>query len=354
MYKENELRIKASTANLNLILIFCIIYTLHIIAGLLMYPMNRTFILHGTVLLSVYTFLAFTSIFLYKTHRGKSLYFNLLFVVFYASTIINTFICVYNRYASFEYTFSSIVILMILTSKLYLTNRISIPLYLIILSNGLMMTLTDKNHEMYFIILLFIMLISVVTTHYRYQSLIKEVANEATLKELKEMLGHLSNKDLLTNLYNNHYIHKKLDEEIERIKRYPSPLTIIMIDIDGFSRVNEKHGQTFGDDVLSIIGNILYKSCRTTDIIGRYSGEEFIIILPNTDLDEAIIIAERIKVIINNNDFGYDEKITLSIGIKPSEGENTKSFIKTCEQYVAYAKQNGPNNLFYANDIIEN
>lgn len=347
MYNETELRNKASKANLNLILIFCIIYTLHIIAGLLLYQMNDTFILHGTILLCVYTFLAFASIFLYKTHREKTFYLNSLFVLFYISTIINTYIRIRYHNASFEFVFSGIIILLILTSKLYIKNSISIPLYLIITANGLLITFSSDNHELYFIVLLFIALISTVTTHFRYQGLIKEVTNEATLKELKEMLDHLSNKDLLTNLYNNHFIHEKLNDEIERIKRYPSPLTIIMIDIDGFSKVNEKHGQVFGDEVLSTIGNILYKSCRTTDIIGRYSGEEFIIILPNTNLDESIIIAERIKVIINNNDFGYDEKITVSIGIKALEDENTKKLLKTCEQYIASAKAQGVNNLFY-------
>ncbi len=104
------------------------------------------------------------------------------------------------------------------------------------------------------------------------------------LKDKNMRLEHLVKEDGLTGLYNHKSIMETLDKEIERAQRYNTPLSIIMFDIDKFKAVNDTYGHHIGDEVLEKLGSYLKNMSRDFDIAGRYGGEEFIIILPETDM----------------------------------------------------------------------
>ncbi|MBV8518158.1 MAG: diguanylate cyclase [Acidobacteria bacterium] len=108
-------------------------------------------------------------------------------------------------------------------------------------------------------------------------------------------LSEVSSRDTLTGLYNRWYVIEKIDSEINRAVRHGSPMSLLMLDIDHFKRINDTWGHTAGDQVLQSIGKLLRDSCRVYDVPGRYGGEEFCIVLPETRVGNTGAVAERIR-----------------------------------------------------------
>lgn len=120
------------------------------------------------------------------------------------------------------------------------------------------------------------------------------------------------NTDSLTGLWNKKYYSKLPELDIN------AKITLILIDIDNFKKINDTYGHNLGDQVLKQIANILICNIKSKDIIARWGGEEFIIILTNTDINEAYIIGDRIRKVVSNNSFSYEKikcNITVSIGL---------------------------------------
>lgn len=122
-----------------------------------------------------------------------------------------------------------------------------------------------------------------------------------------------ANNDELTGLYNRRYLNARLAEEIARIKRTQSSLSLILIDADNFKQVNDTYGHLIGDEVLARLGDILRVNTRIIDIAARWGGEEFAIIMPETDLKGAHAFAERLRRTVEDYDFGF--QVTISLGI---------------------------------------
>lgn len=166
------------------------------------------------------------------------------------------------------------------------------------------------------------------------------------LKEKNEKLAKLAMQDGLTGLYNHRHIIEALDIEIDRANRYNSPLSVVMFDVDHFKAVNDCYGHHMGDIVLSEIGSMWNIDCRKIDIAGRYGGEEFVVILPNTDLAGAKIYSERIRSEIEKKIFGKDKiRVTISGGIATYEDENAVDLIKKADKKLYDAKRNGRNRI---------
>jgi diguanylate cyclase (GGDEF)-like protein len=109
------------------------------------------------------------------------------------------------------------------------------------------------------------------------------------------MLSEVSSRDALTGLYNRWFVLEKIDSEMNRALRHGSPMSLLMLDIDHFKRVNDTWGHGAGDQVLQAIGKLLRDSCRVYDVPGRYGGEEFCIVLPETKPGNTGVVAERIR-----------------------------------------------------------
>ena len=131
-------------------------------------------------------------------------------------------------------------------------------------------------------------------------------------------LSEVSSRDSLTGLYNRWFVIEKIDSEMNRAMRHGSPMSLIMLDIDHFKRVNDTWGHGAGDQVLQAIGKLLRDSCRVYDVPGRYGGEEFCIVLPETKPGNTGVVAERIRSRLEETELPCGEtsiSVTASIGI---------------------------------------
>lgn len=156
---------------------------------------------------------------------------------------------------------------------------------------------------------------------------------------LIKKLRFSSNRDPLTGLANRGYFQEKLDYELKRLKRTRSNLTLAMLDIDNFKSINDKYGHLEGDRVLKQIANILRKNMREVDVVARWGGEEFAIIMPETDSKGALIFIERIRKIIEG--YKFKTKITVSAGIASTKGETNKdNFVSFADDALYVAKNN--------------
>ena len=166
----------------------------------------------------------------------------------------------------------------------------------------------------------------------------------------QEELERLANFDSLTGLENRRAILRRLEDQIKHASRYKEELSVIMLDIDHFKKVNDHYGHLTGDDVLEKVGTVVRQSIRDTDTAGRYGGEEFIIILPKTDLSTALYVAERIREAIEAAEMKAPEgdvfTITVSQGLSSYEpGEDEQCLISRADGALYRAKESGRNRV---------
>ncbi len=171
------------------------------------------------------------------------------------------------------------------------------------------------------------------------------------LQELKQKnleLEEMCKLDSLTKLYNHQYTYERLEEEIHRAKRYRHNLSIIMIDIDNFKQVNDIYGHPAGDEVIINVSQALRNICRTTDILGRYGGEEFLILLPETGLDAGIKLAERLRTKVSTLTHSRANlKITISGGVATLINQSALDLVKEVDALLYEAKNSGKNKIVY-------
>ncbi len=144
----------------------------------------------------------------------------------------------------------------------------------------------------------------------------RDISAYVSLEQAHRELLQLSRKDQLTSMNNRAAITDFLKAEIERAHRYRTPLSVVMVDIDHFKRINDRYGHEAGDKVLAKIGSILQYNIRKPDMVGRWGGEEFLIITPNSTATNAGKLAERIRLLIKEiPDGDLPETITASFGV---------------------------------------
>ncbi|RXJ87557.1 diguanylate cyclase [Arcobacter sp. CECT 8985] len=167
------------------------------------------------------------------------------------------------------------------------------------------------------------------------------------LKEKSNLLEYQANHDLLTGLFNRQKFHEIFGKEIRRDKRYENNLSLILFDIDHFKIFNDKYGHNLGDEVLKFIAKIVSKNVREHDTIVRWGGEEFIVLLPETNLEGAFKVAEKIRVALEEfKDDSIPEKITSSFGVTTlKKGDTENSFIEKADEALYEAKKQGRNRV---------
>jgi diguanylate cyclase len=168
------------------------------------------------------------------------------------------------------------------------------------------------------------------------------------LKEANEKLAQLSRIDALTQLNNRGYWETLLESEFLRQQRNPRDLCLIMFDIDHFKKVNDTWGHPAGDEVIRAVANSVNKNSRATDISGRYGGEEFVVLLLDSDIENAYLFAERLRVDIEQTQVETDAQtlsVTVSLGVSAwkDEYKNHSQWIESADQALYKAKEGGRN-----------
>ncbi len=170
-----------------------------------------------------------------------------------------------------------------------------------------------------------------------------------SIKFEKAIASRISDFDQLTNIYTRRYTLERLSEEFERAKRYSELLTLAMIDIDDFKKVNDNYGHDVGDEVLRKIADVMKSSVRKIDIVGRYGGEEFLVIFPHTGLDQSLKSCGRMLKSVREN-FKW-MRLTLSIGCaEVSSCKDVEGFIKCADVALYRAKAAGKNRIVIYSD----
>lgn len=174
-------------------------------------------------------------------------------------------------------------------------------------------------------------------------------------KTLEEDLRRLATIDSLTGVFSRRYFLELAERELNRARRYDSPVSLLMLDVDHFKNINDTYGHPVGDEVLKKICATCKEELRSNDIMGRIGGEEFAIALPECDLENSLLIAERIRASLEESSLlagGAEVKYTLSIGAAQfgRSAESLGELLKQADQALYHAKTNGRNQVAAARD----
>ncbi len=187
-------------------------------------------------------------------------------------------------------------------------------------------------------------------TNTRLAAALREIEQKnRALMLLNESLNIQATVDPLTGLFNRREFRNRLLAEWARFKRHHRPTSLLMVDIDHFKNVNDSHGHECGDAVLQTLGAILRAQQRRHDVTCRYGGEEFVVLLPETLLDSAFLVAEAMRKRVGNHVFRYKElrlQITISLGVAGALEQNPPNeddFVKLADKALYRAKADGRN-----------
>jgi len=160
--------------------------------------------------------------------------------------------------------------------------------------------------------------------------------------------------DELTNLFNRRHFDECIKQEIERHSRYEDTFYLIFLDLDFFKAYNDTQGHTAGDKILELIGKLINKTIRNTDLAFRYGGDEFAIILPQSATNDALVVAERVRGRIASEMSKRDIRISASLGLAswPSDGVATNELINAADRALYYAKETGGNRTCIASKML--
>ena len=188
----------------------------------------------------------------------------------------------------------------------------------------------------------------------RIKSLVKKKAYLDTLQDGYQTAVFSAITDRLTGLYNRAYFDHNIRLELKRAERQKIPLSLILMDIDDFKYYNDSFGHLTGDGILRTLGKLAKESIREIDSAVRYGGEEFAFLLPSTDKEGALVVAERLRCIIFDHDFFSENKLTakrlsvsLGLAVYPDEADSLEELIQNADNQLYRAKREGKNRVCF-------
>lgn len=178
--------------------------------------------------------------------------------------------------------------------------------------------------------------------------LLQEMVEKRTksLKQAYDELSDLINRDRLTKVASRHYFEEALLNEQLRFKNFQRDYALILLDIDDFKQINDTNGHLIGDDILKTVAATISNIARKTDVVARWGGDEFVILLPETGVDTAYELAEAMRQAVENGDYPITLAITLSIGISGSRADDhARNVFKLVDDAMYRAKKTGKNQI---------
>jgi diguanylate cyclase (GGDEF)-like protein len=174
---------------------------------------------------------------------------------------------------------------------------------------------------------------------------------DAAYKELESTNARLketSFKDEVTGLYNRRFFSLRLEEELSRYRRFNHPVSVVLLDLDGFKAVNDEYGHTVGDDTLREVAQILMKHSRGINVVSRYGGDEFAVLLVETSKAGARLYADRIREVVAKYPFSHGKVITASFGVASlpdDEAGTAEDLFRAADEALYTAKRAGKNQV---------
>lgn len=174
------------------------------------------------------------------------------------------------------------------------------------------------------------------------------------IDELRDKVSELSEQvltDALTGLYNYRHLLWAMNQEMERVHRNGGAFSLIVLDFDNFKSINDQHGHEFGNQVLKTVGTFFQRSLRKLDVPCRFGGEEFVLVLPSTDLRDAVLLADRIREGVTRIELhanGQRVPVSVSMGVdvyRAADRVTPEVFLDRADQYLLQAKQAGKNQV---------
>ena len=194
--------------------------------------------------------------------------------------------------------------------------------------------------------------IDYVTKPFKPKELLARVNRELQLQDLQKKLKELASTDPMTRLYNRRFFTTMASHSLDLAKRNKKTLSLVMIDIDKFKNVNDTYGHQVGDDVIIHLANVFLENKRDSDIVCRYGGEEFVILFPNTSIEGAKKVAEKIREKVEASTINLAAnkslKYTISLGVAQVEVEseiNIEQALKRADDALYEAKESGRNRV---------
>ncbi|PKM89313.1 MAG: hypothetical protein CVU85_02840 [Firmicutes bacterium HGW-Firmicutes-10] len=270
-------------------------------------------------------------------YLGKDIGNHYLFVVF----AILPLVTIYNRSkrCMIFFSASNILFLLLMLNRIppnSLTAYIPANIVTIIYYFSLIFSLA----LMIVLFLLYTLLID------RYEKDLLEKSNN--LQSLYEEVSRLAREDPLTGAFNRRKMDELIQAETTRSDRYKTFFSMIIFDLDDFKVINDRYGHDVGDGVLKQLIEVVRSDLRSVDAVGRWGGEEFVILLPGIKIHQAIYVAQRVKTIIDKTEFSGGIHITASFGVaQRMSGESFENFYRRLDQAMYQAKGNGKNQVCY-------
>jgi diguanylate cyclase (GGDEF)-like protein len=180
-------------------------------------------------------------------------------------------------------------------------------------------------------------------------TIVSELAVAVDKAQLYRLTTELANTDELTGLYNYRHLSQVLGDEVDRARRYDHPLSLLMIDFDRFKLVNDTYGHIVGDQVLVETAQVLRDSLRSTDLLARYGGEEFSAVLPETEAEGALAVAEKLRMAVAEHEFLVDGRpigpLSVSTGFAsyPEHANSAQQLLSRADDALYSAKAAGRN-----------
>jgi diguanylate cyclase (GGDEF)-like protein len=184
------------------------------------------------------------------------------------------------------------------------------------------------------------------------EEVVARIRNITYIRKREKELAFMMDRDFLTGLYNRKFFMERMNEELAWAVSYSEPLSLMMLDIDHFKKVNDTYGHRCGDDVLKKLSLILLSVLRREDVGGRYGGEEFIVLMSNTDTEAAAAVAEKLRAAVQAGDFSCEGdvklSVTISAGIATFDalcGTHVDRLIGLADSALYVAKEGGRNRV---------
>jgi diguanylate cyclase (GGDEF)-like protein len=172
------------------------------------------------------------------------------------------------------------------------------------------------------------------------------MSHEQQVRQSNEKLHSLVVRDGMTGLFNHAFMEQLIGDAINRSKRSKNPLSLLMIDVDSFKQINDTLGHNAGDEVLKQIVKLLEGSKRSTDYLGRWGGDELVMLLTDTNLQGATNLAEKLRSLVENHPFPYHRRLTISLGASEyAEQDTVPGFIERADAAMYRAKHGGRNRV---------